>query len=438
MLDIAAATAINALVIDIKDESGRVFHITDTPTAAAVGAGAPKFDLADRVAEAHEAGLYVIVRIVSFQDPIAARARPEWAVWDTSTNAPYTNRGQWFLDPTDPAPRGYALELAEDACAQGVDEVQFDYVRFPDGSKDTMRFDGGGDAATRQAVITAFLAEARDLLAPMGCATAADIFGFIVSITHEGGIGQQLEALAEVTDVLSPMVYPSHYSTGWFGFAVPNDHPREVVANALADGLARLSGFRAILRPWIQDFGYTAAQVRAEIDSATEAGTGFMLWNALSEFTVAGIPVELPAPAPPPVEFADLSPSGFYDVADGNVFTEPIAWMADQAITRGCNPPWNDFYCPDDPVTRAQMAAFLSRALGLPEAPPGDRFVDDGGLFEADIERLAGAGITLGCNPPDNDRFCPGDPLTRAQMAAFLFRALAGEDDGGLFPLGDG
>lgn len=108
----------------------------------------------------------------------------------------------------------------------------------------------------------------------------------------------------------------------------------------------------------------------------------------------------------------------------GSVFEADINALFEAGITRGCNPPDNDRYCPDEPVTRDQMAAFLQRAFGY--APPGsDSFVDDdGSLFEAQIEALAAAGVTRGCNPPDNDRYCPGEPVTRSQMASFLARAL--------------
>lgn len=108
---------------------------------------------------------------------------------------------------------------------------------------------------------------------------------------------------------------------------------------------------------------------------------------------------------------------------DGSVFESDIVWLADSGITRGCNPPTNDRFCPDDLVTRGQMAAFLVRALNLPPAD-GETFSDDdGSVFEGAIEALADAGVTRGCNPPANDRFCPNDPVSRAQMAAFLHRA---------------
>jgi SpoIID/LytB domain protein len=109
-----------------------------------------------------------------------------------------------------------------------------------------------------------------------------------------------------------------------------------------------------------------------------------------------------------------------------SIFEGDINRLAEAGITKGCNPPVNDRFCPEAKVTRGQMAAFLVRAFGYTDAGDGDLFVDDDGLiFEADIDRLGTAGITKGCNPPANDRFCPGDVLNRAQMAAFLHRALS-------------
>jgi len=117
----------------------------------------------------------------------------------------------------------------------------------------------------------------------------------------------------------------------------------------------------------------------------------------------------------------------FGDVDGSNTFVDDICWLADQGITRGCNPPANTEFCPKDPVTRGQMAAFLVRALGYTDDGGGNLFIDDNGnTFEGDIDKLGTAGVTRGCNPPTNDRFCPDDNVTREQMAAFLRRALDG------------
>lgn len=120
---------------------------------------------------------------------------------------------------------------------------------------------------------------------------------------------------------------------------------------------------------------------------------------------------------------AALPPGGTFIDDDGSTHEGSIEAIAEAGITKGCNPPSNNRFCPHDVVNRGQMAAFISRALDLPAAT--DRFVDDDGhLFETDIDRLAAAGITRGCNPPANDRFCPDDNVTRDQMASFLARAL--------------
>jgi hypothetical protein len=108
---------------------------------------------------------------------------------------------------------------------------------------------------------------------------------------------------------------------------------------------------------------------------------------------------------------------------DGSVFESDIVWLSAAGITEGCNPPTNDRFCPDEPVTRGQMAAFLARALALPSSSGNTFGDDDGSVFESAIESLADAGITKGCNPPANDRFCPGQSVTRGEMAAFLARA---------------
>ncbi|MGH8945784.1 MAG: S-layer homology domain-containing protein, partial [Acidimicrobiia bacterium] len=120
---------------------------------------------------------------------------------------------------------------------------------------------------------------------------------------------------------------------------------------------------------------------------------------------------------------------GLKDI-EGHLFYHDILWMWDQGITRGCNPPVNDLFCPDNAVTRETMAAFLVRALGLTENDhPGFNDVAPGSTFANDIAKLATAGITKGCNPPANDRFCPKDPVTRETMAAFLVRALGLTDN---------
>ena len=140
-------------------------------------------------------------------------------------------------------------------------------------------------------------------------------------------------------------------------------------------------------------------------------------------------------------EADDVDPDlGAFTDTVGSIFAVDIEWLATSGITQGCNPPVNDEFCPDGFVTRGQMAAFLVRGLDLPAT--GDDYFgdDDGTIFEDAINRLAASGITKGCNPPTNDTFCPNGNVTRGQMAAFLVRALGYEDDDGgdLFTDDDG
>ncbi len=155
-----------------------------------------------------------------------------------------------------------------------------------------------------------------------------------------------------------------------------------------------------------------------------------------------GEPIGGPGPGPDPDPDPDPGDGPFADVSSSHTFASEIAWLAEEGITRGCNPPSNSRFCPDSYVDRGQMAAFLVRALGLTDRLDDPFIDDDGSIFEADIEKLAAAGITSGCNPPANTKFCPDSTITRGQMAAFLARArnLSGanrdyfdDDDGSLF-----
>ena len=287
-IEMANNTELNAVMIDLKDESGIVWYDSANPTAIEAGAVRSLFDLEAVVSQAKEADLYVIGRLVIFQDPVAAKALPDMAVWDDAVNGPLNTNGQYFLDPTDPAAREYALGLAIESCEAGVDEVQFDYVRFPDRRPETSQFDGGVSAEVRVTTITNFLHEAVATLHPMGCAVAADIFGFVTTATDDGGIGQQWEEVTAAVDVVSPMIYPSHYGPGWFGFDNPNDHPADVVRMALEDALERMSR-NVVIRPWLQDFGYDVDGVRSQIEIAETFDMGWMLWNAKSVVTVEAL-----------------------------------------------------------------------------------------------------------------------------------------------------
>jgi uncharacterized protein YbjT (DUF2867 family) len=128
---------------------------------------------------------------------------------------------------------------------------------------------------------------------------------------------------------------------------------------------------------------------------------------------------------------SSLRPGGTFDDDNRHFAEGAIEAIAAEAITKGCDPPLNDRYCPDNFVTRGQMAALLARALRLPSTTRDFFTDDDGSVFESAINRIAVAGITIGCNPPHNDRYCPDESVTRGQLAAVLARAFELPDGGG-------
>jgi hypothetical protein len=196
--------------------------------------------------------------------------------------------GPW-VDPTSAGAHEYAVDLAVEACALGFDEIQLDYVRYPAGRTAQVSGQLALTQEERVEAIAAFVALVRDAVNPMGCSLSADIFGIVVSVHNDQGLGQRPEELSPLLDAVSPMVYPSHYSLGWLGFPDPNDHPYAVTANALDAALPRLAE-GAALRPWLQAFWWSDSQIAESIRAAEERDLGWMLWNVGSAYNAAAIP----------------------------------------------------------------------------------------------------------------------------------------------------
>ena len=290
-LEFADRTAVNAFVLDTKDESGSVHWDVPVPLAREIGAVRVFFDAESRLADMKERGIYAISRVVVFQDDPMAKAQPDMAAINSATGGTWqTNGGNRWLDPTDRRSWEYPISLGEAACRVGFDEIQFDYVRFPsDGPIEALQVDGTYDQANRLATIAGFLGEAKERLNALGCAVAADVFAVTMSSTGDEGIGQSPEEISAAVDVISPMIYPTHYANGWLGFAEPNDHPREVVSDSLDDALARVQP-SAIIRPWLQTSTYGASEISEELDVARERELGWMLWSSSSIFDPRWLP----------------------------------------------------------------------------------------------------------------------------------------------------
>jgi hypothetical protein len=296
LLDLARRTEINTFVIDIKDATGYVSHRTAVPLAHEIGAtGEVRIrDLPGLLARLADEGIYPIARIVIVKDPLLAAAHPDMAVQDTAGGVFVDRKGIVWLNPYETRVWDYHVELAREVAELGFPEIQWDYVRFPDISpSDRARavYPGAGDTPLSDA-IRGFLQHSRERLAEAGIRVTADVFGITTSASRDVGIGQVWESVVDAVDVVLPMVYPSHYWSGSFGYDEPNAFPYEVVKRAVEDALRRSAAVEGAgeTRPWLQAFTlgqprYGAPEVRAQIQAAYDAGVQeWILWNPGSRY----------------------------------------------------------------------------------------------------------------------------------------------------------
>lgn len=301
MLDIAAATEVNALVIDIKDATGFISHDTNLELAKEIGAdGEIRIrDLPGLLVRLQEAGIYPIARIVVVKDPILAAARPQTAVQDTAGGVWIDSKDIIWQNLFNEELWAYNVALAREVAEMGFPEVQWDYIRFPDAPVSDLGravFVGGEDRLRVDAV-RGFLSYAREELADLPVRSTADVFGVTTSFRRDIGIGQLWETFIDVVDVALPMVYPSHYWEGSFGYTEPNAYPYEIVYAALRDALRRSGAVdgAGLTRPWLQDFSlgqpaYGPAEVRAQIQATYDVGIQeWILWNPSSRYSVAAL-----------------------------------------------------------------------------------------------------------------------------------------------------
>lgn len=298
VMSIIEAGGANALVIDLKGDRGLVAYRSEVPLATTIEARKLTTipDLPDLVRRFHAAGIYVIGRIVVFKDDPLARARPDLAV-SRGTGRFEDREGLGWTDPFQPAVRDYNIDLAVEAAKAGVDELQFDYLRFPDSSAKLI-FAQPSTKDNRVAAITGFLAEARRRLVPYNVFIAADIFGYVCWNPDDTGIGQKLEPISGQVDYLSPMLYPSGFSWGIPGTRNPVANSYTIVKASLAEAQRRLGISPLRFRPWLQGFkdyafdrrAFDAREVSDQIRAAQDAGAdGWMLWNARNDYSQAGL-----------------------------------------------------------------------------------------------------------------------------------------------------
>ncbi|MBX6377614.1 MAG: hypothetical protein IRY95_03615, partial [Clostridia bacterium] len=275
------AHGLNTLVIDIKDDDGRLSFDLPGTRAAALGASAGKIRDPRALLDAlHARGIYVIGRLVTFADPFASQRRPDWAILqDGRLWRDY--RGIGWLSPWSREAWEYNIEVGVAAARLGFDEIQFDYVRLPEsrlkGYNDT------ADADDRVAQVTAFLRTARERIRQeAGVPVSADVFGIVSVAEGDGLVGQRYPDIARAVDVISPMDYPSLYAKGELGIPDPYARPHDIVWMTVARASQRTPDLpRSVQRPWIQGYAYGPAGVEAQLEALAEAGLrSFLVWNA--------------------------------------------------------------------------------------------------------------------------------------------------------------
>lgn len=310
-------TPLNAVVIDIKDFTGRIAFQTDNPIlATSVSDGCGARDMKEFVARLHEKNIYVIGRITVFQDPYYTKVHPEQAVQSAGINPgkPWKDhKGLSFIDVSSKPYWDYVVELSRVAHDEiGFDELNYDYIRYPsDGPMSDARFVNPNKAQA----VEQFWKYLHEKVDPMGVVMSADLFGYVTVLNDDLGIGQQLERAMPYFDYIMPMVYPSHYNKGFAGLKNPNDDPYTVVYRSMIEAVRRtvatstpvqtLSGtyiasssparytkaaFPSVQqRPWLQDFDYgkdyTWKDIDAQIRATKDAGlTSWVFWDAGNKY----------------------------------------------------------------------------------------------------------------------------------------------------------
>jgi hypothetical protein len=293
MIQIADTTEINAFVIDVKDEHGKVVYNSGVPMAKTLGtveAHIPDIDALIATLRQHD--ITPIARVVCFQDNALATARPDLAVQSSKDGLWKSYSGMLFTDPYNHEVWDYLVQIAEDVAKHGFREIQFDYVRFPDKGPISEAVYPDAHGMSKANAIAGFLAYARERLEPLGVWVSADVFGWTLRVNDDQGIGQILESMARNVDIVCPMIYPSLYNPGSYNLANPNANPYELVTAALKDATSRMGGTGAMVRPWLQDYGvaYGVAEVKAQIRAAEEQGyTEWILWDASLTYTVGAL-----------------------------------------------------------------------------------------------------------------------------------------------------
>lgn len=297
IIDLIDRTELNAVVIDIKDYSGKVLYDSGVELVDELELEDDRIgDARALIKKLHSRDIYVIARQTVFQDPILAERKSEWAIKSKTGGLWRDNLKLAWIDPTQIEVWDYNVAIAKEAIGLGFDEINFDYVRFPsDGDLSQVVYTNG--AKKKYEVMRDFYHYLNTKLAKKPAYISLDFFGFVME-RHDGmSIGQRLVDAVEEVDYISPMMYPSHYPSGYLGLKNPAANPGVVIENGMKAGTPFFVDKRAQIRPWLQAFNlgaiYDATKIRAQIDQVEKyTKAGWLLWNAANKYTTAGLKLE--------------------------------------------------------------------------------------------------------------------------------------------------
>jgi hypothetical protein len=295
MIQIADATEINALVIDMKDEFGLNFKPSNPAWARTAGTAGTVRDLRALIDTLRAHKILPIARLVVFKDSVTARVHPEWTIRRQDNSIWRDKQGLAWVNPYHRELWNYNIGLGEELAKMGFGEIQFDYIRFPEpyASLPKQVFPGS-DGVSKPDVLAAFLREAHGRYDAIGVRTTADVFGLVTTVSGPLEVGQWWEKISPTVDVVLPMVYPSHYPRGGLGLTVPNAEPYKVVNIAISRARQRDQKLGITspehIRPWLQAFSlgkppYGPAEIEAQKKGAYDSGyDGWVLWSPGSKY----------------------------------------------------------------------------------------------------------------------------------------------------------
>ena len=241
-------TELNTMVIDVKNDDGRVVYEMDTPMVSEIGSSKKLVsDMPGLIQKCKEHDIYLIARIVAFKDPFLAENRTDLALHDESGNLFRDSSGLAWVNPYKEEVWEYLLEIAEEAVAIGFDEIQFDYIRFAtDSGMKNVDFGPEAEEKSREAVITEFVEYASERLHSQGIPVSADVYGIVIDSELDASlVGQNYYEMSKYLDYISPMVYPSHYGPGNLGLAIPDAQPYETIYRSMSASRRVLAGLEA-------------------------------------------------------------------------------------------------------------------------------------------------------------------------------------------------